>query len=162
MPDEKPDDNPLIAFRFELQLTVDNPDRFGLTSKLCGGQFSEIDGLEMSNEVKTVREGGNNLNQIHLVGPVTYGQLTLKRGMTPNLDLWKWFKAAAGGEQNGRGTMAQGAVEMRDASNTKRFRFELTDCLPIKMKAPSFNAKDGAVAIEEMQIAYSSFTVRPA
>jgi len=34
--------------------------------------------------------------------------------------------------------------------------------LPIKIKAPSFNAKDGAVAIEEMQIAYKSFTVTPA
>lgn len=153
---------PLIAFRFEVQLTVENPQRFGLTSPLCGGAFSEVDGLEMSNEVKTIREGGNNLNQIHLVGPVTYGQLTLKRGMTPNLDLWKWFKATAGGEENGRGTLAQGAIVMKDAANVPQFRFELTDCLPIKIKAPSFNAKEGAVAIEEMQIAYSSFTVSPA
>jgi phage tail-like protein len=157
-----PDVYPLIAFRFEVQLTVRNAQRFGLASPLCGGKFSEIDGLEMSNEVKTVREGGNNLNQIHLAGPVSYGQLTLKRGMTTNLDLWKWFRAAAGGDENGRGTMAQGAVVMSDSSNTPQLRFELTDCLPIKIKAPSFSAKDGAVAIEEMQIAYSSFTVRPA
>jgi len=116
----------------------------------------------MSNEVKTVREGGNNLNQIHLVGPVTYGQLTLKRGMTSNLELWKWFRAAAGGEQNGRGSLAQGVIVMKDAANVAKFRFELTDCLPIKIKAPALNAKDGAVAIEEMQIAYSSFTIRPA
>ena len=157
-----PDEYPLIAFRFEVKLTVPDAQRFGLTSPLCGGKFSDVEGLDMSNEVKTVREGGNNLNQIHLVGAVTYGQLTLKRGMTTNLDLWKWFKAAAGGEPNGRGTVAQGAVEMRDASNTPRLRFELTDCLPIKIKAPSFAAKDGAIAVEEMQIAYSSFTVRPA
>lgn len=156
-----PDEYPLIAFRFELQLTVSNPDRFGLTPMLCEGKFSEVDGLEMSNEVKTVREGGNNLNQINLTGQVTYGQLTLKRGMTTNFDLWNWFKAAAGGEQNGRGTMAQGVVVIKDAANADKIRFELTDCLPIKIKAPSFNAKDGAVAIEEMQIAYSSFTVRP-
>jgi len=57
--------------------------------------------------------------------------------------------------------VAQGAVVVSDASNTPQFRFELTDCLPIKIKAPSFNAKDGAIAIEEMQIAYSSFTVTP-
>jgi phage tail-like protein len=157
-----PDEYPLIAFRFEVQLTVENPQRFGLVSPLCGGKFSEVDGLDMTNEVKTVREGGNNLNQIHLVGPVTYGQLTLKRGMTSNLDLWKWFNAAAGGAENGRGTLAQGAVVMKDAANQPQFRFELRDCLPVKIKAPSFSAKDGAVAIEEMQIAYSSFTVRPA
>jgi phage tail-like protein len=157
-----PEEDPLITFRFDMQLTVSNPQRFGLSSPLCGGKFSEVDGLEMSNEVKTIKEGGNNLSQIHLVGPVTYGQLTLKRGMTPNFDLWKWFKAAAGGEANGRGTTARGALVMSDASNTPRVRFEFADCLPIKIKAPSFNAKDGAVAIEEMQIAYSSFTVRAA
>lgn len=156
------DEDPLITFRFEMQLTVRDSQRFGLSSPLCSGRFSEVDGLEMSNEVKTIKEGGNNLSQIHLVGPVTYGQLTLKRGMTSNFDLWKWFKAAAGGEATGRGTTAQGALVMSDASNTPRVRFEFADCLPIKIKAPSFNAKDGAVAIEEMQIAYKSFTVRPA
>jgi phage tail-like protein len=157
-----PEEDPLITFRFEMQLTVRDSQRFGLSSPLCSGKFSEVDGLEMSNEVKTIKEGGNNLSQIHLVGPVTYGQLTLKRGMTPNFDLWKWFKAAAGGEANGRGTTAQGALLISDASNTPRVRFEFADCLPIKIKAPSFNAKDGAVAIEEMQIAYKSFTVSPA
>lgn len=156
------DEYPLIAFRFEVQLTISNPQRFGLTSPLCGGQFSEVEGLEMTNELKTVREGGNNLKQIHLVGPLTYGQLTLKRGMTTNLDLWKWFAAAAGGVENGRGTVAQGSVVVSDASNTPQLRFNLTDCLPVKIKAPSLNAKDGAVAVEEMQIAYSSFTVSAA
>jgi phage tail-like protein len=158
---ETPEEYPLTTFRFDVTLKVNN-SALGLTNKLCEGRFSEIDGLDMSNEVKTVREGGNNLNQIHLVGPVTYGQLTLKRGMTTNLELWKWFRAAAGGEQNGRGTVAQGVIVMKDAANVERFRFKLTDCLPIKIKAPALNAKDGAVAIEEMQIAYSSFTIEPA
>jgi conserved hypothetical phage tail region protein len=158
---ETPEEYPLTTFRFDVTLKVNN-SALGLTNKLCEGRFSEIDGLDMSNEVKTVREGGNNLNQIHLVGPVTYGQLTLKRGMTTNLELWKWFRAAAGGEQNGRGTVAQGVIVMKDAANVEKFRFQLTDCLPIKIKAPALNAKDGAVAIEEMQIAYSSFTIEPA
>lgn len=153
---------PLITFRFEVRLIIENPERFGLTSLLCGGSFAECDGLEMTMEPKTVREGGNNLKQIHLAGPVSYGHLTLKRGMTSNLELWKWFNAAAGAAQNGRGLMAQGVVLMSDASNAPQLRFELTDCLPIKIKAPSFNAKEGAVAIEEMQIAYSSFTVKRA
>jgi phage tail-like protein len=89
---------------------------------------------------------------------VTYGALTLKRGMTPNLDLWKWFAAASGNEN--RGVMAQGVVLMRNMSNSQTtVRFTLTDCLPVKIKAPAFNAKDGLVAIEEMQIAYGSFKV---
>jgi len=55
--------------------------------------------------------------------------------------------------------VAHGVIVMKDAANVERFRFKLTDCLPIKIKAPALNAKDGAVAIEEMQIAYSSFTI---
>ena len=39
----------------------------------------------MTMEVKTIREGGNNGRQIRLAGPVGYGTLTLKRGMTDEL-----------------------------------------------------------------------------
>jgi hypothetical protein len=33
------------------------------------------------------------------------------------------------------------------------------DCLPLKMKAPALNAKEGLLAIEEMQLAYSFFEI---
>jgi hypothetical protein len=33
-------------------------------------------------------------------------------------------------------------------------RFTLAGCLPVKLRAPSLNASDGGVAIEELQIAY--------
>ena len=46
---------------------------------------------------------------------------------------------------------------------TERARFILQRCLPVKLKAPPLNAKDGAVAIEELQLAYESLTLkRPA
>ena len=35
-----------------------------------------------------------------------------------------------------------------------RVRFSLKGCLPVKLKAPALNAKDGQVAVEEMQVAY--------
>jgi len=37
--------------------------------------------------------GGNNRRPIHLAGPISYGQLTLKRGMTTDFGLWEWFEA---------------------------------------------------------------------
>ena len=151
---------PFTAFNFEVQLIVPNAAGLGLASQLCNGEFAECDGLEMSMEPKTVREGGNNTRQVQLVGPVSYGNLTLKRGMTTSLDLWNWFQLAAGNDQ--RGLLAQGVVLMKNAAMTPVLRFSLTDCLPIKLKAAALNAKDGTVAIEELQIAYSSFTVSPA
>ncbi|HZI18157.1 MAG TPA: phage tail protein [Pyrinomonadaceae bacterium] len=156
------DEYPFVAFRFDVQLLVPDPQRFGLSNPLCNALFSECDGLEMTMEPRTVREGGNNLQQTHLAGPVTYGQLVLKRGMTGNLDLWKWFRAAAGGEGTGRGTTASGIVTLRDGAGTPKLRFNLSGCLPVKIKAPALSGKDGAVAVEEMQIAYGSFTVEAA
>jgi phage tail-like protein len=154
MPNEE---YPFTTFKFSVELTITNASGLGLTSPLCNSEFSECDGLEMTMEPKTVKEGGNNTQQIHLVGPVTYGNLTLKRGMTSNLDLWKWFSLATGNAA--RGTMASGTILMRNGDGRNTVRFKLTDCLPLKIKAPALNAKDGILAIEEMQIVYSSFTV---
>jgi phage tail-like protein len=151
------DTYPFTTFNFLLELTIANASGLGLSSPLCASEFAECDGLEMTMEPKTVREGGNNTRQIHLPGPVAYGNLTLKRGMTANLDLWKWFALAAGNTK--RGTTASGVILMRDGAGQGTVRFKLSDCLPIKMKAPALNAKDGILAIEEMQIAYASFTV---
>jgi phage tail-like protein len=151
-------ENPFISFNFVVQLEIENPAALGLSNPLCNSGFAECDGLEMSMEPKTVREGGNNTEQIHLAGPVSYGTLTLKRGMTLNLDLWKWFAAATIGPH--RGTKARGIVLLRDASGTRtHLRFTLEGCLPVKLKVPAFNAKDGQLAVEELQIAYSRFRV---
>jgi hypothetical protein len=40
-------------------------------------------------------------------------------------------------------------------------QFQLTGCLPIKLKAPVLNAKDGIVAIEEMSIVYELMSWQP-
>ena len=52
----------------------------GVSKQVCSAAFSECDGLEMTMEVKTIREGGNNGRQIRLTGPVSLRPLTLKRG----------------------------------------------------------------------------------
>jgi len=43
---------------------------------------------------------------------------------------------------------------------TERARFLLSRCMPVKIKAPAMNAKDGTIAIEEMQLAYESLTLK--
>jgi len=50
-------------------------------------------------------------------------------------------------------------VMFADDGVTERARFQLHRCLPVKFKAPTFNAKDGNVAIEEFQLAYEKFDI---
>ncbi|HSN77282.1 MAG TPA: phage tail protein [Anaerolineae bacterium] len=151
---------PLTNFNFLVHLNIPNASGLGISNPLCQMEFAEVDGLEMTMEPKTVREGGNNTQQTNLVGPVTYGNLTLKRGVTSNLDLWTWFAAATG--NTARATRASGVIVMQDSAGQNRVRIDLFGCLPIKVKAPSFNAKDGQVAIEELQIAVAAFRVAAA
>lgn len=143
---------PFTAFNFAVEINV--PD---LSPKVCHAAFAECDGLEMTMDVKTIREGGNNGRQVRLTGPMNFGQLTLKRGMTASFDLWDWFSAML--ERPRLRADAEVVLFAADGS-TERARFILSRCVPVKLKAPALNAKDGVVAIEELQLAYESLTLR--
>jgi phage tail-like protein len=145
--------DPFIAFNFRVDIRVS-----GIPGAVCSAAFQECDGLEMTMEAKTIRQGGDNARQIRLAGPVSYGQLTLKRGMSASFDLWQWFGLAlTPGKERVRG---DALVTMLAADGvTERVSFHLTRCLPIKLKAPALSGKDGTIAIEEMQIAYEHLAV---
>ena len=142
---------PFTAFNFSVEIRVE-----GVSEQVCSASFAECDGLEMTTEVKTIREGGNNGSQIRLSGPMAFGQLTLKRGMTANFDLWDWVSAVL----TNPALRADADVVLFAADGqTKRATFRLTRCLPVKLKAPALNAKDGMVGIEELQLAYETLTL---
>lgn len=144
---------PFTAFNFSVEINRGEDGK-----ALVNAAFSECDGLEMSMEVKTIREGGSNDRQIRLNGPVSYGQLTLKRGMTEGYDLWQWFHDTVVEPR----LRADADVVLLAANGTNELaRFRLERCVPIKMKAPALNAKDGQIAIEELQIAYETLQFNP-
>ena len=150
---------PFSAFNFDVQIEVK-----GLgVKRVCDGQFAECDGLEMTMDVKTIREGGNNVSQIRLLGGVNYGLVTLKRGMTANsVDLWDWFDAQqlAVPAQLRKDMRGEATIVLKTPNREKeRVRFILRKCLLTKLKAPALNAKDGTVAIEEMQLTYESMSI---
>jgi phage tail-like protein len=139
---------PFNAFNFSIEITKE-----GEASPLCAAAFSDCDGLEMSMEVKTIREGGANWRHVRLTGPLTFGNLTLKRGMTATTDLWDWFDAISVDPSLRASAVV---VVLAADGTTEQARFVLDRCLPVKVKAPALNAKDGIVAIEELQIVYES------
>jgi phage tail-like protein len=149
---------PFSAFNFSVEINVP-----AIGTKLYNAAFSDCDGLDMTMDVKTIREGGNNTQQIRMAGPVTYGTVTLKRGMTSNLDLWDWFDAQQHGTPDQMRKQIRGDVDvvlMSSDHKKELVRFVLKKCLLTKLKVPVLNAKDGAVAIEEMQLIYESMTLK--
>ena len=139
---------PFTAFNFSVEIT---PGSDG--SPLVNAAFSDCDGLEMAMDVKTIREGGSNDRQIRLNGAVTYGQLTLKRGMTESFDLWKWFQDSV---RDPRLRADAEVVLLAADGSTERARFQLSRCVPVKLKGPALSAKDGQIAVEELQVAYET------
>lgn len=143
---------PFAAFNFAVEIRV--PELF---PHVCSAAFSECDGLEMTIEAKTIKEGGNNGRLFRVPGVAGYGQLTLKRGMTETFDIWEWAAATVEDPQlRGDGEVVIFAID----GSTEQARFILQRCLPVKVKAPALNAKDGIVAIEELQLAYESLKLR--
>lgn len=146
-----PEPRPFTTFNFLVNLREP-----GNGPALCEAGFAECDGLEMNLAPKTIREGGNNGRMIHLTGPISYGQISLKRGMTDDLDLWDWFERS----QTEPGLRASGEVMMLGSDRQPVLQVDLSGCLPVKLKVPGLNAKDGQIAIEEMQLAYETLAVR--
>ncbi len=137
---------PFTAFNFSVEIYPE-----GDSAPLVQASFAECDGLEMSMEVKTIREGGANDRAIRVASAINYSNLTLKRGMTHNFDLWKWFNRSIADP----GLRASAEVVLLAANgSTEQARFRLHRCLPIKLKAPALNAKEGQIAVEEFQMAY--------
>jgi phage tail-like protein len=131
---------PYSAFSFSVEIYPD-----GDSAPLVEAAFAECDGLEMTMDVKTIREGGANDRAVRVAGVINYGNVTLKRGMTGNYDLWRWFQRSI--DDPALRANAEIVLVAPDGSDTERARF----------KAPTLNAKDGAVAVEELQLAYEKF-----
>jgi phage tail-like protein len=146
---------PFSTFNFEVTLTLNQLPE-GVSNPICDAAFSECSGLDMTMEPKTIANGGSNQHQSHRMGPVTYGRLTLKRGMTENLHIWNWFTAAS---TPGKDCTAEGEITMKNADGEDTVIYKLEECLPVKVSGPSLNAQNGQVAIEELQLVYARMTI---
>jgi phage tail-like protein len=142
---------PLQALNFRVEILPG-----GATEPLCGAAFAECDGLELRLDVRTVREGGVNARQRLQSGPASYGEVTLRRGMTDSFDLWDWCSAVL----RDPALRADARVIMLAPDGAReRARFRLDRCLPVRLRAPRLDAREGIVAIEELTLACEALTL---
>ena len=140
---------PLHVFRFELSFKIVAGS--GGTEDVCSGAFAECTGLEATMEPKAIKAGGANYGPVQRPGPVTFATVILKRGMTSNRDLFKWFALVNGGSYKYR---LSAEIDMQDAAGNTVVTWGLDRCLPVKFKAADLNAKGGDVGIEELHLAH--------
>ena len=151
-----------VPFRFRVSLFSE--DRGQL---LCGGQFSEASGFEITMEPKAINEGGRNWGELQRSGPAKFSPIVLRRGVTTVNDLWAWFdittrKANYGyrlaGEievlGNPTTTVTKGQHGVQSVKENIIMKWKLSGVLPIKFKGPDLSSTADQVAIEELHLVH--------
>jgi len=117
--------------------------------------FSECTGLSSTTEVIEYREGGNNTTVLKFQGKTTYGDITLKWGITDNLELWQWRQDII----NGQVTLRTGAVVLFSLDQSREVaRWNFVNAWPTKCELPAFSAKGNDIAIETLVLAHEGLT----
>lgn len=137
--------DPFRSFNFRVEID-------GLTV----GSFRECSGLTADGTAVEYREGTDVARTTRkLVGMQTYGNVTLKRGQTPNRELWEWYTNIVNGVPDRR----NGTIVLMDERRQDVMRWDLENMWIKKIEAPSFNATANEVAMEAVEIVHEGLTL---
>jgi phage tail-like protein len=116
------------------------------------GRFAECTGLAVGYDVTPYAEGGNNEFVHQLRGRVTYPNVTLKRGVTYQDGLLRWFYESHKPSQ--RPTLT---IQLINAEGATLRHFALAGALPVRWTGPNVNAGSSGAATESLEIAHQGF-----
>ncbi|HEY9283475.1 MAG TPA: phage tail protein [Pyrinomonadaceae bacterium] len=149
------DEDPLITHRFIVTLNSGDaylpPQQAGLVRTFANGEFQEVKGLGADLEVTAYAEGGVN-DFVHQL-PVrhTWTRISLRRGLVRDRGLWEWYRA---GLTQSLGARRDGSVILLAPDGRQLISWEFRGGLAVKWTGPEFNAMQGAVAVEGIEIAH--------
>jgi phage tail-like protein len=150
--------DPLLAYNFHVSLfdSTTSPGA-GLTSivlqplvpnPLAG--FTECTGLDMTLDLEDYNEGGNNGTVLKFPKRVKYAEITLKKGITKNTELFDWFY----GFTQGAGKRKDGVITLRDSRQRPHTVWGFRRGLPTQYKGPQLNAQQSSVAVYSITITH--------
>lgn len=116
--------------------------------------FRECSGLDGSSDPIEYREGSDKLTTRKLPGPIKYTNISLKRGITDDADLYQWWKTVEDGKVERKNL----SIILLDDTGSEKLRWNISDGWPTKWTGPSFNATAREVAIESLDIVHEGVT----
>ncbi|MCB9437246.1 MAG: phage tail protein [Anaerolineales bacterium] len=128
---------------------------FGL--ELAGkvtGFFTECSGIGSESEVTEHKVVGPNGQEIvrKIPGRLKWGDITLKRGITSNMDMWDWRQMVAEGTVSS--ARIDGSVVMYDQEGTEVARWNFEKGWPSKISGPSVKSDSSEIGVEEITIVH--------
>jgi phage tail-like protein len=133
--------DPYRAYNFKLVIQ-------GVTT----GHFVECTGLGVRVHAIRYQEGGGHT--VHRIpGPVDYGDVTLRYGLTTSTELWTWFMNVVEGRVERRNV----SILMLDPDDvTEVVRWDLIDAWPSEWRGAPLDALSKEVAIESLTLVFES------
>ena len=123
---------------------------------LAMAHFQEVSGISIERDViehRATLPGGREVIKKEM-GPLKYGDITLKRGMTDNDELYQWMMEVAEGKLDS--ARRNGSVVQYDTQYQEVNRWNFENGWPSKWEAPSHKANDTDVAVESVTITVES------
>jgi len=141
----------------------------GMASQWLMGAFSEVQGLDAELEIETYQEGGHNIAPRRFAKYGRFQNLTFKRGVTFNPDLWDWHNQVLAGSKAvirkgglvvlfDRNGPAQTGFGIPGVDRLPVAAWTFTGGLPERLKGPQLNAKSNEIAIETLEISHQGLS----
>jgi phage tail-like protein len=129
---------------------------FGFVVEIDGivtAAFKEVSGLGASIDVVEYRSGADPTSGVRkLPGLRKFSNVTLKRGIVTDLQLWQWIASEPPDRRNV-------AILMLDEERSTILRFLLHDAWPCRWEGPVLNATGSAVALETLELTHERLDV---
>jgi len=115
--------------------------------------FAEVSGLRQEYEAVTYKHGLSFAMGAKIIpGMVQPLRLTMKRGMAQNrAELQQWLQGVYSDPLRA-GAKRDILVDLCDESGKPLIRWTVQGALPVKLEAPTFDAKSNEVAIETIEL----------
>lgn len=131
--------DPFRGFNFQVQIS---------NTSVAG--FRECSGLSFTTDPVEYREGTDKtLHPRKLTGLRKFANISLKRGVTDNQELWKWYKNVLNGKTDRR----NGSIVLRNEEHQSVMRWKFENAFITKYETSNFNATGNDVTIETIELA---------
>ena len=124
----------------------------------AAGYFAECSGLSSSHEVvahTASDEKGKSIVQ-KFPGQLVWSNITFKRGVDTNNQLWLWRKEIIDGKI--KESRKDGTIQVVDAMGAPVATYSFVRAWPCRYSSPGLHAGGNEALIEELEIAHEGFT----
>lgn len=140
---------PPVGFHFQVEV-------LGLQPNDSDVRFTEVSGLSVELQTEEVPEGGENRFVQKYPARAKFPELTLKRGLLRNSQVWNWARECI---EDFRIQPKSVDVKLLNENHEPLMTWHVIGAYPTKWAVSDLNAANNAVVIESLQLFYQYFTV---